>query len=46
MYFYVYGARQTRASSHFSQKNERIANVFVGFESAKHEKPTLGSFVG
>ena len=38
MYFYVYGSRKTLASSHFSQKNERIANVFVDFESAKHGK--------
>ena len=30
--------RKTFASSHFSKKNERIANVFVDFERAKHGK--------
>ncbi len=34
MHFYVYGRRKTRASSHFSKKNEWIVNVFVDFESA------------
>ena len=38
MYSYVYGSRKTWASSHFSQKNARIANVFVDFGSAKHEE--------
>ncbi len=37
-YFYVYGAHKTFASSHFSKKKERIANVFVDFESVKHGK--------
>ena len=30
----------------FTKKNERAANVYVDFESAKHEQSTLGSFVG
>ena len=38
MYSYVYGSRKTWASSHFSQKNARIANVFVDFGSAMHEE--------